>query len=156
MPLPLVFLLLSVVVLVYASWYDYKNKMVQTETIVLLIMFGFLYNFANDSNWFDVLGFVILMVMLFLIPCLVGMGLGDLFLFAGLGMFFNDVLLFRWFLIAFLVGSCIWTCWYVYRFNLLDDKKELKKFEFPLVPVILFAFLVYVVALLIQNFGETL
>jgi len=145
MLLALVFLLLSVVVLGYSAWYDYKNKMVQTEVIVLLIIFGLLYNIFNNSNWFDVLGFVILMVMLFLIPCLVGMGLGDLFLFAGLGLFFDDVLLFRWFLIAFLVGSCVWTAWYVYKFNLLDDKKELKKFEFPLVPVILFSFLVYVV-----------
>jgi len=152
MPLALIFLLLSVVVLGYASWYDYKNKMVQTETIVLLIIFGLLYNFTNNSNWVDVLGFVILMAVLFGLPCLIGMGLGDLFLFIGLGLFFNDVLLFRWFLVAFLMFSCVWTAWYVYRFSLLKDKKELNRFEFPLVPVILFSFLVYVILLGLHGF----
>lgn len=142
------YILLIVVslILAYASWYDYKNNIVQRFVPILLFLYACLFLLFNLSDISSI--FVCIFLLFFYsLPVIFGFGVGDLLVLLPLGIFIGDLDNLFLFISLDLCVSIVWSIYWVYRY-----KKQIGNFsrsllykEFPFIPVIALSFYLWIV-----------
>jgi len=143
-----IILLLTGGILLYAADYDLKNREIQLSTLILISILGFLYFINSDMSLINLIYAEIVLTMLFLIPTILGMGLGDMLLFWGLGFYFTNPNSLHTFLFGFFIAAAILTMYYIYNELQHGKRTNIKKIQFPLIPAILCGFTTYAINLL--------
>jgi Flp pilus assembly protein protease CpaA len=138
-----ILLILTGVVLLYASWFDIRNKLIQPQIIVFVMILGLLYYFLSSGTLAFLISNFFILTFIFLIPAIFGMGWGDMYLIWSLGLFFGQEGDANVFLAGFIVSAIIWTVFWVDRYGLWFRKKDLITFEYPFVPPIAVGFIVW-------------
>ena len=143
----LIFLLFACIILARSSKHDYDTMFVKWETPLLLFICGMFYMILSGNNIWDTVGIVTIIAFLFIIPSFFSFGMGDFLIFLGLGFFIDTQEGLSLFLGIFLVLWIVWTVYMLHKHRV--DKKGMWKMEYPLVPVIAFAFYVWIMLRLI-------
>lgn len=150
MPISFVISVLYLLVLFFVSQYDYYHMRVKLNEGLLLVVLGVVYMIVT-GGYLQTFVCLCLLLMVFGLPCLFDFGLGDLLVFISLAPFLAMGNVY-WFLGVFFM---IWLVWGVVminknviegRFQRFWDafsRKAVFTLEYPLVPVILVAFIVW-------------
>ena len=144
------FLIFSILLLVMLAWEDYKRMEVGIIPVAALFLSSMLYVLFGGND-IGIAGFsILLFACIFSLPCLFYMGAGDWFIFISLGAFMPSEEYLWLFLSIFLIIWAIHTLKTIIKKpGLLFSKKEFLYHETPLVPVILFSFLIWGLILVI-------
>lgn len=144
---PSIFLLLSLPFLGYSAVYDYKNHEVQAWVLIVLLVLGISNCIYLNADIVNVVVSVVLFGSIFGVLALIGRSWGDFFLFLLFGLFIigkNSIFVFCWW---FLLFGFLLTCYFIVKERVFSWV-GLRKFEFPLVPVIFFSFCFWCIWLL--------
>jgi len=143
MILEMILLTCAGLLLLYAAWFDFKNKLVEYWVVVVLLVLGLIYLcFCQDIV--ETLAVLFFTVFIWGLPTFFGFGFGDFLLFVGLSFFIPDVGSMWLFYGVFLV---IWIVWTFVFFVNEREKLSLRRMcshEYPLVPVIMISFYVWI------------
>lgn len=139
-------------ILFYASLHDIETHTVQWFTPILLFASGISYMLIEQIPLIDVISILIFILFLFGLPCIFGMGIGDLLLFLGIGFFLRTISGVWLYILIFIL---CWTLWNIYMVVIAKWEGTLQSYrsafsketfftlEYPLVPAIAIAFLVF-------------
>ena len=139
--IPQTLLFLTFLVLVYCSWYDWKTKKIKLSSLLIVYNIGILYMFLSNINIVNTLSSMLVIGMIFLIPCIYSFGAGDFLLLIGLCLFFPSKQQLDLFLAVFLLVGTIYLIAYYKWFT--HSRKQFLKEKFPFIPAIMITFLVF-------------
>jgi len=147
-----IFLLILVFfLLAYASYYDYKHLLIESEVVGLILLAGVVYAFNYDL--IQALSIFVFTVMIWSLPTIFGFGLGDFLLLIGLSLFLTNINSMWLFYTNLIVVWLVWTILMVYIQYKKGNRKPydiMFKFEYPLIPVIAISFYLW---FMFQVFG---
>jgi hypothetical protein len=155
----IVTVVLYLTVLFFVSRQDYSHMQIGLDGCILLVCLGLLYMVLSQTVFLGIT-MIILMVMVFGIPCMFGLGLGDLMVFISLAPFLvlGNISMY---LFLFFITWIFWHIILVYKNNdkgLLQGlrssltKKAIMTQEYPLIPVVLISFIIWLFLLLFQQY----
>lgn len=145
----IILLLLTGIVLSYAAYHDIKHREITLYTLLSIASIGFFFFICTKTPLINLIYAEIIITMIFLIPTISGMGLGDMLLFWSLGFYFINTELLNIFLISLFISAIILTLYYIFKEDMLRKKNKFKDFYFPLIPAILTGFFIYFIYFLI-------
>jgi len=146
----IIIIILYLLVLYFVAGYDYYHMRVKLNEGLLLVVLGVAYMVATGL-YMETLICLCLLLMIFGIPCLFGFGLGDLLVFVSLASFVAMGGIY-WFLGVFFIVWVLWGVWMVkkkkdegvfQRYRDAFSRKLMFTLEYPLVPVILIGFVIW-------------
>lgn len=134
---------LLVALLGYASWFDYKNKLIEMWVVWLVLAFACIYFFTSGGNAIETGAVLFFTAVIWGMPTLFGFGIGDFLLFMGLAVFIGTISGMWAFYGVFIV---IWL--FVSVVLMIKDRKKMNKrffyyHEYPLIPVITASFTIW-------------
>ena len=154
-----ILIIIYLIVLLRLSLYDYNTLHVKLSEVILACIIGGIYGFLT-GDYIRILALELIMIMVFGLPCLFSLGLGDFLIFLSLAPFLiiGDIQLF------FLVFFSCWIVWHILmvsqnvifgelkNFKESFSKKNITTLFYPLVPVIFISFLIWLFLQYIPRF----
>lgn len=140
----IIFLILGCLLLLYAGFYDFRHKMVESWLVGLLLFVGGLY-LAFNQNFVDTMAVVFFTLVIWGMPTLFGFGLGDFLIFLGLSLFIPNVSNMWLFYAIFIICWVAWTIIMIVKEKKKWTLKNFYHYEYPLVPVIAVSFYIWLV-----------
>ncbi len=147
-----IILFIYIGLLFYVSKFDYDHMAVRYRDGILLVLLGIIFMIVSES-YLNSFVCMVLLIMIFGVPCLFGFGLGDLLVFISLAPFLSQESIVLYLGVFFF----IWIFWHIYlvRKNVIEghlqgirasfSKKNIMTLQYPLIPAILISFVCWMV-----------
>lgn len=139
-----VFILPMVALLCYGSYVDYKHRIVEHWLWVLVVIIGLLYS-IYFYNLIIMISLLFFTIVIWGLPVLFTLGMGDLMLLIGINLFFNTVEELFMFSILLVFVWAGWTIFFKLWKKIKIDRKNFFKYEYPLVPAIAITYTIWFV-----------
>lgn len=146
----MIILFIYLIVLLGVSFYDYNFLHVRLVDVLILFLIALIYGIYSGS-YLQIIAYILIMVMVFGLPALYNLGLGDLLIFISLAPMLIEGSIIYYLLIFF--NS--WWIWHIVIVNKKVihgdlknireslNKKNIVNLVYPLVPVIFISFLLW-------------
>lgn len=137
-----IFIIPFAMLLCYGAYVDYEWHIVEHWMWVELICLGLCFSFIF-SNVIILVSMVFFTLVIWGLPVLFTMGLGDLMVLIGINMFFSSIEEIFMFALLFIF---IWFCWTII-FKLWKkieiNRKTFFTYDYPLVPAIAISYIIW-------------
>lgn len=147
--LSLLLLTTTNITLIYAAKHDIKHQEINLKTLLIILTIGITYTITTENTINNLLTIQTTITIIYIIPTIMGMGWGDMYLLWTIGFYIPNTDQLKIFLAAFLIAATILTTYYITKKKTKEQK--LKNYYFPLIPAITTAFIILTITQILSS-----